>query len=190
MRRVTVAIDPGVTRQGVVVLDAVAEEDNAAATFESGIQYSFFTQGCRVTDLTKEVMLWLSTLDVVGWDSNVHVTLAIETPILNKKAQNPKTYAFQWRNVQCLIDAIPWDVCVEVPNGTAKAALTGDGKADKKAMVDASPFSCEEFGVVNAEALADAYAIGLASRELNTTVYANVRELLACHAGPCVEATF
>lgn len=191
MSGLIIAVDPGVGRTGVLIMNR-SHEVLAGATFTSG--QTEFVHGMRVMELAGVIGEWLfdNTPQEYWGTQNV---LAIETPVMNK-VRNVKTYALQWRLVQAIIDGTrdAWDTCVEVHNATAKKAATCNGDADKPQIVAVSPFSYGMFGTTktgdeSVEALADAWAIGKAatmSLDANAS-YVQGREVTACNKQPVHE---
>lgn len=151
----TIGIDPGFGRTGVVVLN----EDNKVvnyATFSSN--YPSAETHHRVEALAEEVAVFL-----MGYPSDKCV-ISIERPVYNK---NASAFEKQWRFFQGLLTRLapvmPEALCCEVDNGTAKKALTGNGKADKLEMVACSEFAIPGMKDKDSEALADAQGIALAA---------------------------
>jgi Holliday junction resolvasome RuvABC endonuclease subunit len=193
VRRITIGIDPGVSCQGVVVLDNKTRKLLAWATFDSSSAYSHFPHGERVLDLTQQVQDWLWDAEeiIYGHPWAGHTTLAIETPVLNTNRgnpPNPSTFGLQWRNIQTLISSVEWDICVEVHNTAVKQALTGKGNATKDDIIAASPFHDVVMPVADREALADAYSVAIAALDGAGTniIYFADKEMLACREGPRV----
>lgn len=166
MKFIVVGIDPGMKRTGVVIM---SENKNVmmAATFAStGKEFTKFSHGERVLDLSSEIYEWVgSQLAMLAYDK---IKLVIETPIMNK-TRNVKTYALQWRTVQAIISRFrrEYDAdIIEVHNTAVKIAGTGRGNADKDEMIFNSPFEEGQFGDTvtghdSVEALADAWGIAL-----------------------------
>ena len=182
MSRTIVGIDPGVGRAGVVIMNRDGGVD-AAATFKS--TETEFTHGCRVIDLSREMTNWV----VENTPRKTTLVLSIESPIAKRgKHFNPHGFALQWRLVQALISGHWWDYVYEIHNKQVKVTA-GSASADKDYMVNASPFSYDDYSKADAEALADAWAIAKTAHlnDPRLLKYAVFGRKDACHVGPCVE---
>ena len=186
MRRV-IAVDPGVTCTGVVIMDA--EDDGTfkmygAATFTaSRAKDKKRSPHERAADLVEAVGVWIDGVyeqNDLEWH-DVEIVLAIERPIYNN---NAKSFELQWRVFQQFVSRFSdggfMDRVSEVHNGTAKAALTGDGSASKEKMLKHTPFAVHQFPLQDhREAVTDAYAIGLAYEKGNPVFPAEWEEKAA-----------
>ena len=196
--RDVIAIDPGVTRLGAIVLrehDDGTVQRLAAATFASpgkgsAILPSFSKREtfCRVYDLQREVTRWLEGVAEQHGMEEPNTVLAIERPVYNR---NPRAFEIQWRLFQQLCAAMMdegWVCSIsEVHNGTAKATLTGCGNAAKDEMSLYSPIQAHHFpDMVDREAVTDAYAVGL-SYVAGNPIYETAWDDPACVQGPVAE---
>lgn len=164
-----VGIDPGYTMTGVVVI-------NPERKVESWAAFSLKPAGAehaRAMRMSSGIALWLfsklSHLDDEIWFS-------MEMPVYT---HNPQTFIKQVRLVQAIESRLLFTVglseskfvyLAEVQPSASKRIATGKGNADKADMVLASPFANLDPGITwdIREALADAWAHGMAAEEATT----------------------
>lgn len=167
-----VGVDPGFTETGLVLRasDRPAFDVAGYATYCLGAE-----KGGWMIPALRAMSLAASIVEcMVGWISLYKIgrmEACIEMPVYNG---NPKTYMLQSRLIQeieslmyrALAPALRNFYLTEVNNATSKKLATGDGGAQKPAVVTASPFKDTE-GLVKStrEALADAWAHSLVAKQ-------------------------
>lgn len=112
-----------------------------------------------------QIVFWIEQFDIRLLD------IGIETPIM---ARNVDGFSKQWRLVQELESGIMHRISgelvecwvTEVNPSQSKMLATNDGRASKAEMIASSPFRTSGFRDSTKEALADAWAHGLATWEV------------------------
>lgn len=155
----TLGIDPGYGMMGVVLLDRAGDTRTTWTLGSPPGAPEYRRAVSAAVAVACTVDQWAEMLDAPLW-------VGIEVPFYNN---NAPTYAKQVRLVQELEHQLAGlqacDRIYEVAPATSKRALTGDGRADKAAMVAASPFAGRvDMSRESREALADAYGHALAVR--------------------------
>lgn len=167
MDRFSIGIDPGFG-EAAAVLYRDADENAVLA-------YATYTApdpkdppAARAMALADRVIdtlaFWVDQFDIKLLD------IGIETPVM---AKNVDGFSKQWRFVQELESGIMHRLSgeliecwvTEVNPSTSKSLATNDGRASKAEMIEASPFRASGFRDSTKEALADAWAHGLATWE-------------------------
>ena len=157
-----IGIDPGYGMTGMVLVDSfgdvVSEWAGARAPGEHEASRAALHAGVIGVQMANMVcMMPLCTLRV-----------GIETPVYSG---NALTFSKQWRLIQAIEQMLLGFPKVhielaEIVNSTSKKVLTGNGGADKDAMVAASPYAGRtDLATSVREALADAYAHALAGQQ-------------------------
>lgn len=168
-----IAIDPGLTRTGIVMMEDYGEVV-AYATFAADNPHC--DRQLRAWDLAESLMSWASTvirgvhpLREVDW------ILVIEKPIVGKNIEN---FEKQMRVFTAIVSVFrdSVDEIIEVNPTRMKKAVTGNGTAKKIDIITASPFDGpgdwagegmftvkqrEAEEQANQEAVADAWGIGI-----------------------------
>lgn len=158
------AIDPGFGETGMVLINPLGHlVAYATWTLSDGIP------SVRATSLATAVVC-----EIIDWKEAYKfewLLVGLEMPIM--KMGNAFTFGLQMRLIQ-EIEAGLWNAGMkmtlcEVSPTASKRILTGDGRADKSAMILSSPFkSFHELSQSSREALADAWAHSKAALALES----------------------
>jgi Holliday junction resolvasome RuvABC endonuclease subunit len=168
-RLIVLGVDPGLGETGLVLFECVGVVNSVleVATF------SAYKNG-DIIERTENLTTSIEAL-VDSWVHKHHVNdllVGIEIPIIRGRAGKVNLDVYR-KQVQVLymIETLLLELpisnvrIVEVNPTESKKVLTGNGAADKDEMVTASPFGLLSlhYPKSTAEALADAYAHGLAA---------------------------
>lgn len=168
MDKYSIGIDPGFGEAAAVLYrDANENEVLAYATWTaSNPNDPAAARAITLADhMIDTLMFWVQQFDIRLLD------IGIETPIM---ARNVDGFSKQWRLVQELESGIMHRVSgelvecwvTEVNPSQSKMLATNDGRASKAEMIASSPFRASSFRDATKEALADAWAHGLATWEV------------------------
>jgi len=160
-----VAIDPGHTRTGVVLMEN-SGEPIAAATFAADT--TMYPDQQRATDLARRVRRWVTPYSNAREDMcGEAIILSIERPIMGKNVLNFEKQMRLFTLFIQMFGPMVSHVCEVTPTGMKKA-VTGNGAAKKIDIIGASPFDGPgDWGHgqgesdANQEAVADAWGIGV-----------------------------
>jgi Holliday junction resolvasome RuvABC endonuclease subunit len=176
-KRTVLGIDPGLGETGLVLFECDGEDSEVLeiATYSASKKGDIIERTDNLAGAIENTLCrWCRRHDIGD------LLIGIEIPIIRGHAGKSNLDVYR-KQVQLLylLETLLLDLpvdnvrIVEVNPTESKKVLTGRGDADKSEMVDASPF----YGVLlthtrgTAEALADAYAHGLAA--LNARVDGN-----------------
>lgn len=169
-----IAIDPGLTRTGIVMMEDYGEVI-AYATFAADNPHC--DRQLRAWDLAESLLEWVVRKAGLRFGRSVdaEVLLAIEKPIVGKNIEN---FEKQMRVFTAIVSVFrdQVDHIVEVNPTRMKKAVTGNGTAKKIDIINASPFDGpgdwvgedaltpaqkRDDATANQEAVADAWGIGM-----------------------------
>lgn len=170
-----IAIDPGLTRTGIVLMEDYGEVI-AYATFAADNPHS--DRQLRAWDLAESLLEWVrNTGEPAGISTRPAATvrLVIEKPIVGKNIEN---FEKQMRVFTAIVSVFrDWvSEIIEVTPTRMKKAVTGNGTAKKIDIINASPFDGpgdwagedalttaqkRDDAAANQEAVADAWGIGM-----------------------------
>lgn len=166
-----IAIDPGLTRTGIIMMEDYGEV-LAYATFAADNPHC--DRQLRAWDLAESLYAW-ALHDELGERVDDNIVLVIEKPIVGKNIEN---FEKQMRVFTAIVSVFRdlVDEVIEVNPTKMKKAVTGNGAAHKVDIIKASPFDGpgewvgegmftakqrEAEEQANQEAVADAWGIGI-----------------------------
>lgn len=168
-----IAIDPGLTRTGIIMMEDYGEV-LAYATFAADNPHC--DRQLRAWDLAESLKGWVDvTMRTPYFETIDSMTLVIEKPIVGKNIEN---FEKQMRVFTAIVSVFrdSVDEIIEVNPTKMKKAVTGNGAAKKVDIINASPFDGpgqwagegmftakqrEAEELANQEAIADAWGIGI-----------------------------
>ena len=169
MVRYIIGIDPGFGETGVVLYtDSGEDEILEWATFKCPPkgQADAARAAALAENIINEILGWIEAYKIA------HLDISLEVPVMGK---NVRSLQKQMRVLQEIESGLFYRVAGEVKElwiteinpKQVKVLATNDGGAGKAAVIRASPFStikyAMELQLTTLEALADAWAIGLAA---------------------------
>ncbi len=170
--KLVAGVDPGYTCTGLV-LGEYGVTRGEVYTVTDWTTFTAPREGGQDLDFLRAASLALRVVDTLfGWlpDNEIFkLDLCIETPIYRR---NPQVHAIQWR----LIQEIEAQFAARAVSSKINCFLTHVNPSTVKALagvsgktkpVDESPFADYDLPRAQKEALADAWAIGLATRWAN-----------------------
>lgn len=171
MKKYIVGADPGFGETGLVLyLDGAEDNILAWATFQCPPKgQSDAARAASLADhVINELVTWIERFDIQ------HIDICIEVPFMGK---NVASFQKQIRVVQEIESGILFRLAGEVKElwvteigpTQAKRLATYNGQASKQEVIEASPFNRRpesKADLSTLEAIADAWAIGLAAWEI------------------------
>jgi len=172
---VIIAIDPGLTRTGIVLMEDKGEV-LAYATFAADNSHD--DRQLRAWDLAEALLDWVRGAAAKAISPSLPVAptlLVIEKPIVGKNIENFEKQMRLFTNIVTIFRDVV-DTIIEVTPTKMKKAVTGNGAAHKIDIITASPFDGpgewvgegmftvkqrEAEEQANQEAVADAWGIGI-----------------------------
>ena len=167
----SIGVDPGFGKTGLVLCrDDDVNAPVAWATFTCPTGETDLNRACTLGgEVVNQVTTWIEEHEIK------HLDISIEMPIMrrgSRRGADPvTTFMKQMRLIQEIESGVVYLVgslvkdswITEVNNKTSKVLAAGNGSASKPMMVRASPFRDMKANVATKEALADAWAHGLAT---------------------------
>jgi Holliday junction resolvasome RuvABC endonuclease subunit len=156
----SIGIDPGFGLSGVVLVRDKEVVDWALHSMPPSESPDWIRAASLASGIIQSISSWVDTYKIEA------VMLGVEVPVYNL---NPRTFCLQSRLLQEIETGLTIVVgseveevyITEVNPGSAKKALTGNARANKKDMIAAGPWARSSMTYDERHTLSDAYAMAL-----------------------------